>query len=234
MEFLQTKFRENTSPPYSVDEILIDDLNEEREEDHKRVFKTVPGSSTFHVMIFEPNISTFKASTRLCLCSQCKSKYGSCLLFIDYSLQVQELNTTSLRSRETASTNVIDNDEVNDFIVPGTYVALRATDIQMPVWFVKVTEVDCINLQESVTDDYGNHIPKGMKFISGIFLEKDSRMSSFKDLVFFPEKKVTFFYKESVVYPFVNIREEKKGLSLSLLDYGDIIRYVEEMGYAHL
>ena len=40
-------------------------------------------------------------------------------------------------------------------------------------------------------------------------------------------KKIHFFYKESVVYPFVEIEEGKKGLMLSNTAYLDIIYYME-------
>ena len=47
-------------------------------------------------------------------------------------------------------------------------------------------------------------------------------------------EKETYFYKESVLFPFVNIIEDNKGLILKDEDFTDILIYVEQNGYIHV
>ena len=44
----------------------------------------------------------------------------------------------------------------------------------------------------------------------------------------------THFYKESVIFPFVNIIVNKKGLIFTDADYTDILVYVEQNGLIHV
>ena len=75
--------------------------------------------------------------------------------------------------------------------------------------FIKVKEIDCINLKDDV-DDYSHVIPAGMTYIKGNFLE---RMESKKNSSTFKiSKKCTFFYKESVVYSYAELLEIKQVL----------------------
>ena len=76
VEFLKKKFGENNAPQYHIVEIEEAALNEERERDLRRVYKTVQGSSEFHIMIFTPNSKSFRASPRLCLCDHVKLIMG--------------------------------------------------------------------------------------------------------------------------------------------------------------
>ena len=47
-------------------------------------------------------------------------------------------------------------------------------------------------------------------------------------------EKKTYSYKESVLFPFVNFIEDKKGLNLKDEDFTDILIYVEQNGYIHV
>ena len=47
-------------------------------------------------------------------------------------------------------------------------------------------------------------------------------------------EKETYLYKESVLFPFVNIIEDNKGLILKDEDFTDILIYVEQNGYIHV
>ena len=48
-------------------------------------------------------------------------------------------------------------------------------------------------------------------------------------------KKRTYFFKEKILYPCVNIKEEETcGLTLDMADYADILYHIENNGYAHL
>ena len=61
--------------------------------------------------------------------------------------------------------------------------------------------------------------------LKGHFLEKDERFTT--------SEKVTYFYKESIAYPYVNI-DDGKCLSLDMPDYTDILHHIENNDYAHL
>ena len=119
------------------------------------------------------------------------------------------------------------NEEVNEFVRVGTYVAIAARRsegavwVVDPFWIIKVTEVNRID-------------EKGQVHLAGHFLEKNDRRTTAKKMVFDLSKKLSFFFKESILYPYVNIEEGKSGLALEMTDYTDILYYVENNGYAHL
>ena len=56
------------------------------------------------------------------------------------------------------------------------------------------------------------------------------RLTTVKKKGYDLSKKVTYFFKESILYPYVNIMEGKRGLTLDITDYTDI----DNNGYAHL
>ena len=235
VEFLRNKFGENTSPSYHIVEIEEKPSEEERDLDHRKVFSTVDGSSSFHVIIFTPHSTTFRASPRLCLCEKCDKEYGSCELFVEHELKVLEIKPAALRSNVPPPPEVIGQEEVNDFIQPGTYVAVTApqngNSLEM-VWFIEVTEVNR-TLTESSIDGYQNHMAAGITHNVGHFLERDPR-SNLKVTYFNRSQKETFFFKESILYPCVNTTASKKFLTLSMGDYMDVLNYIEENGYCHL
>ena len=82
--------------------------------------------------------------------------------------------------------------------------------------------------------DGDNEIPAGMMFIKGHFLEKVTEKSNKKVTIFKMAEKISFIYKESIVYPFVNITESKKGYTLSNTDYAEILYYIEANGFSHI
>ena len=86
--FLEEKFGKKECPNYHIREIAEDSLDEARDEANRNIYKTVDGSSEFHVCIFSPNKTEFKASPRMCMCEKCIVQYGSCELFMSYELQV--------------------------------------------------------------------------------------------------------------------------------------------------
>ena len=78
-----------------------------------------------------------------------------------------------------------------------------------PFLFVKIEEecyADC-----DMSDDYKNDIPAGQKYLSGHYLEKESRSRKGGISYFFHDKKTVHFHPESIVYPFVPFKEEHKG-----------------------
>ena len=68
----------------------------------------------------------------------------------------------------------------------------------------------------------------GQNYIEGHYLEEI--YSNKRGIIFKMSKKTVYFYKESVVYPFVQVKEEKKGHFLTIDDYVNILTYVENTG----
>ena len=130
--------------------------------------------------------------------------YGSCNLFSSYQIRSHQLNKVHLRSQLTENVySSHDDKEGYDFIIPQMYVAAAADDNSLdPIWFIKVLETDCCGNGKD-GDDYGNIIPVDVNFIKGHFKEK-SVFSNFKYQTYKYSRKVTFFYKESVIYPYIN------------------------------
>lgn len=238
VEFLTEKFKEKNHPKYYLKEIDSKRLEIARASLRRTVFRGIDGSSQFQVIVFKPDSTSIRAATRLCLCNLCKEDYGSCQLFSEHQLTSYNLNQVFLRSNNQTSTedeiDLADEDEIymNNFVTPESYVAVAA-DKKSPdtVWFIKVIEADC----ESATDeedDYGNIIPKGATYFKGNFLERVNE--TIKLEVYKLSKKTTYFYKENILYPYVNFNETKKGLTLNKRDLADIIHFTEQTGFCHL
>ena len=169
---------------------------------------------------------------RLCVCQSCEDEYGSCELFQEYPLMAHGVNHVQLRSEVPSSAEIDDEIQNADFISPDSVVAILADAGSMDtVWFIKVIKNECISNGKD-TDDYGHSIIAGARYITGNFPERTSYLTA--QQVFRLSKKVTFFYKESVVYPFVNIIENKKGFVLKNKDSTDIIHFIEQNGFSHI
>ena len=184
-------------------------------------------------MVFKPGQSCFLASPRLCICNLRSQDYGSCELFSLYQMDVHQLRNIPLRSDDLSPPEVIGEEDVDGFITQGSYVAIAAHQKSTEnIWFIKVNEVKLCSSQEQV-DDYGHIIPAGTTYLPGNFLERTSyetKSVTYKML----NHKVTYFYKESVVFPFVNFAEGKKGYILTNGDYTGILMHVEQNGLVHL
>ena len=114
----------------------------------------------------------------------------------------------------------------------GSFIALAAGSNSIDtVWFVKVTDNDCLN-DQSCVDDYGNPVGQGVRYLKGQFLERIDEKNDHK--LYKLSKKQTFFYKESVAYPYVNFQETKKGFALKNSDLIEIIQFVEANNYCHI
>ena len=185
-------------------------------------------------MVFDPDSVDFKASTIICVCEQCAENYGSCDRFIEYNLAVFPLNKFALRSinkerePEDDSDNDPDNENVEDFIYPESIVVVPAPEKCVDsVWFIKVLDMH-INENSSSEDDYGNIIPAYVKYFAGHFLECLLK----KNTLFKLSKMKTFFYAESVIYPYVPMTVSKKCLLLEDKDYSDIINHVQNIKFS--
>ena len=87
---------------------------------------------------------------------------------------------------------------------------------------------------EKVVDDYQQEIFPGMVYNVGHFFEKNEKCSTYKKTVYHLAEKFTFFYKENILYPYVNLQDDKTGPFLSMEDYTDINYYIENNGFSHL
>ena len=161
--YLIKQFGTHESPEYHIKEITVDELKKERAVRRKKVFKTIIGSASWHVMVFKPGQSHFLASPRLCICEQCIVEYGSCDLFSHHQLYTEEVCDMPLCSDDPSPTTTEilgSNEDFDGFIVPGTYVAVAADRTHEDVvWFVKVTGGNRFS-GKCEEDDYNNVIPK--------------------------------------------------------------------------
>lgn len=226
VDMLKRKFGDNESPKYVFKLISEKKILEKRELSKLKVYPTIKGSNKFQVMVFKPNQSQFAAAPRLCLCDECKINYGSCPIFQKYDLSTVSLKETILRSNqeevplETTQTG-------HEFLLPNTVCALAA-EKKSPdtVWFVEIEE-EAIAANDLI-DDYGVTVPEGNRYLRGSYLEKES--DNKRELKFKKMKKTTFFYPESVVYPYVNVTKKKELYIISREDFFDIITYVQHYG----
>eukprot|EP00794_Sanderia_malayensis_P019611 gene19611-21542_t len=226
------KFGANMKPAYHIKEVEVEELEELRCKRRKKVFKTVDGSSTFHVLVFKPKESFFLASPRLCICDECKHDYGSCSLFSQHELNVQELRDIPLRSDDPPPAEIVGEEAVDDFILPDSFAAIAADDPTETLWFIQVIDVNLSSTKNEV-DGYKNVIPPGTMYVSGYFLERDTvgkKSVSYK----IDKSRVTYVYKESIVYPYVNFVAKDGHVVLHNEDYTDILMWVEKKGLIHV
>ena len=178
-------------------------------------------------------MSKLKASTRLCICDECQKDYGSCKLFKEYDLVVQQLNKQNLRFNFTDPGIDGDNDDdemnesaTNEILLPGTIVALAAEKKSTNTFYlIKVSRKNGAK-QYDDADDYGKMITRGHKHLEGHFFEKICG----SDRRYKLSKKTSFFYRESVVYAFIQMEETKKGYKLSDEEFIQIMQFLEESG----
>ena len=76
-------------------------------------------------------------------------------------------------------------------------------------YLMKITEEEQ-SKEEDHMDDYGHRVKKGVKHLQGVFFERECGSDKRYKLT----KKRAFFYRESIVYPFVQLGH-KKGLSVN-------------------
>ena len=55
-----------------------------------------------------------------------------------------------------------------------------------------------------------------------------------KKSVYSRTKKVKKFFKESIMYPYLNMQQIKHGLGLSVEDYIDTLLFIETNKFSHL
>ena len=118
----------------------------------------------------------------------------------------------------------------HEFLVPGSFCAVAADRKSIDlVWFVKMENE--FEPSEEV-DDYGHKVPAGQSCIRGSYLEKTSTNKNGDNYKLMT--KIVYFYKESVVYPFVNFEKQKLHYTISKNDLCEIISYVQHFGMSAL
>ena len=191
--FLKEKFsKSELSAQYNIKEILSEDVECFRKEVLRKNFKTIQGSPEFHVAIFRPGNTKFKASHRYCVCQKCQLGLGSCDLFKEYEIVVKNIIPSVWRSEKLKPVQHEVESEADEFITPGAIIAVSlAKKSDYTVWFICVADTKCCSKNPS-TDDYGHIIPPGINFLQGNVLE---RVSSSKLYILFKcSKKITYFY----------------------------------------
>ena len=151
---------------------------------------------------------------------------------------MQELNLVNLQSNIPASAVAVDLTEaVNKFVVLGTIIAIALPRKNtITVWFMEIVDFNqiCIKKKNNPPDSYDHIIAPGMPHLSGLFLEKNDRFSLIKKSVYSRTKKVTYFFKESILYPYISMQQGKHGLKLSAEDYTDILLFIERNRFSQL
>ena len=233
VDFLQNKFIDKVSPIYIVSEIEEEELAAARKESTRHTSGTIDGTSTFQVVIFTSHSSTIKASPRICMCQACVSDFGSCSLFEEYEIPVTHLKETALRSTRNVDVPVEPTTIVSEFLLPGSVCGIApCTTAREPVWFIQV--IGEVLSDAEMIDDYQHVIPPGISCLEGRYLEQHGENRS--NLVFKMNKNKVYFYKECVVYPFVNYHTIKDGTVFHILkaDYTDILMYVDHYGFSQI
>ena len=98
------------------------------------------------------------------------------------------------------------------------------------VWFIRIKEL-CI-AETSSEDDCGHAVVAGQSYITGNFLER-SRNNS-KGHHFNLDSKNSYFYHESIVYPFAQFTEKKNDFFIENSEYFEIIHFIEHTRMASL
>ena len=119
-----------------------------------------------------------------------------------------------------------------EFLVPGSFIAITAdTNSIDTVWFTEIAESSFVG-DKVLCDDHCHKIAAGVNFLKDHFLEKEKELSAVFQRS--SNSKTTFFYSESILYPYVNLLEGKKGFILKNTDFIDVTHYVENNNFCHL
>ena len=240
VNYLQETFSANDYPYYHFKLIVPKYLDTLRHEAKYVVCPTIKGSSKFQIIIFEANTDINKVAPYLCSCYECiNTKYGSCSLFRTHILESGVLNEISLHSnyhavnQDEELSNKADDPLDKSLIANNTLCAIVADHNSADtVWFVLILDSDCCDENNPVTDAYGHTVPTGQLYNQCYYLEKHNELR--KGVVYKVNKKNGYIYKESIVYPVVNMEVNHNGVADSYYfknsEYVEILYYVEHTG----
>ena len=98
IEFVKTKFCDNTSPSYNVKEIDECKIEVLRAEMRLKKISSIKGSASFQVLRFKLICKVFSAAPYLCSYDEhFLVDYRSCDLFFNYETDIHQLREVSLR-----------------------------------------------------------------------------------------------------------------------------------------
>ena len=226
VECLETRFGENESPVYYFKEITTKELEESRIASRYMAVEPLRGSSSFGVMVINPIDNKVKVAKRLCTCKLCKIQIDSYENYEESEIIVHILNRPALRSTfDQEIEDVSHIEEPAEVLLKGVVVAVAAderhTDV---VWFIKIEEEESV-ATDTLKDDYGNIIKAGQSYLKGKFLERISAGNKYR-----VAKKLTYFYRETIVYPFVQAVALKAGYLIRNEELCEIYAHVELNG----
>ena len=137
-----------------------------------------------------------------------------------------QLKETTLRS-QVLSGSSCSKETAKEFLLPGSICAIAAdaksTDT---IWFVYIVDVE--EALDDKLDSYGHAIPPGHMYVRARYLERmgDTNKGQKYKLM----SKEVFLYKESIVYPFVNMEQKKDHYFISKSAFYDVLTYAEQSG----
>ena len=116
------------------------------------------------------------------------------------------------------------------FFLPDSIVAIAAAEKSIEaVWFIKIVN-EGIVASDTIKDNYGNSNSWTVLSKRSLFGKTDhysKRLYIYIYIYKINKNLYTIFFKESIVFPFVQFVGTKKGLFLSNKEYTDILMYVE-------
>ena len=153
-------------------------------------------------------------------------------LFLEFGLNVRQLKKNIFRSASVVE-NKTENGEVHkDFVIPGSLCAIAASENSPDtVWFVKINSAEDV-AENNMINDFGNTIVHHHKFFQAKYLEKliEKKYSQ----VYKEKRKIAYIHKTSIVYPFVDFKEEKHKYMIDNNELCEVIAYVEHFVLASL
>ena len=118
------------------------------------------------ISITEQNVLAY---VFFCIRDQCKSGYGTCDLFTDYTQEVQTLNKINKHSNyDKKEKNEEHMKALDDFLLPGSVCALAAANNSADtLWFVQIKGE--FESTTSVSDYYGHIVTPDQNYMLGPF-----------------------------------------------------------------
>ena len=227
VEFLEGELEDKEGLKYVVKEIDREESVVSRNEASRSKYVTVQGTTSFRVMYFEPDKSSFKASKRICVCEMCTESYGSCSNFNEFYPQVISLKAPPRRPKDKP-VEVSAETDVVEFLPPLSVVAVAPErKSNLPVWFMQIKSH--IVADQEMAAEYGL-VEAGQQVILAYHLEQHGENTTY--MKFERGKREQLLFKESVVYPYVEYEFGKKETQILLrkTDYADILNYVDTTG----
>ena len=188
---LDEKFSDSTSPSYCFEKVESEDLVNQRNKLLKYDFKTVVGSSDFHVLVFTPFSKFFLASTVLCVCDECLDRnYSSCPNFKEYFPVVTIYNKPVTRGEKVEVEEVESSTSsvIGSMVTKDSIFAVKAESSTHDFFLLLCTTEQQEHLdKEPLTDTSGHAINLGDIYITGSYLEISEH----------GKKSITFSLKKS-------------------------------------